>query len=231
VSAAGTLVVFAKRPQPGRVKTRMCPPLDPEQAAALYAEMLQDVLEASARMAAGLCLDPMLAVHPPEACGELARRCPSGFRVVPQRGADLAQRMARAVAEAAAAGASRILLRGSDSPTLERRVVEEALCALDHCDLVLCPDRDGGYGLVAVKRPHEGLFDHPMSTARVLEETLARAADLGLRAQTLAPGFDLDTVEDLHRLVALGPSTATALCPRTLRWLQTAGFEAGPASP
>jgi rSAM/selenodomain-associated transferase 1 len=223
VRPAATLVVFAKRPEPGLVKTRLCPPLDPDEAASLYAEMLRDVLTASADFAAALALDAVLAVHPPAACAELARRCPPPFRVVPQRGADLGGRMAHAVAESAAAGFQRILLRGSDSPMLERGAIEEALGALDRCDLVLAPDRDGGYGLVGLTRPHPGLFEHPMSTAHVLDETLARATARGLRARTLAPGFDLDTGEDLRRLAALGATSAAALCPRTLHWLEAHG--------
>jgi rSAM/selenodomain-associated transferase 1 len=227
---AGVLVVFAKQPVPGLVKTRLSPPLSPEAAAALYAEMLADVLEASARFAAELDLDPVLAVHPPAACAELARDCPAGFRAVPQRGADLAERMTRAVAEAAAAGARRILLRGSDSPMLERRTLEQALAALDTHELVLCPDRDGGYGLVGLTHPHPGLFDHPMSTASVLEQTLARAVDRGLRTRTLEPSFDLDTLDDLQRLAALRGSPAAALCPRTMSWLEEHGMAASPAA-
>ena len=171
----GVLVVFAKRPTPGRVKTRMCPPLSPEQAAELYAAMLQDVLVASQAAARMLGLDPVLAVDPPGSAPDLARMCPAGFRVVAQRGADLSERMAWAAAEAAASGATRILLRGSDSPALSAEGIGAALAALDEHDLVICPDRDGGYTLVGLRGVTPGLFDHAMSTASVLVHCIASA--------------------------------------------------------
>ena len=216
------LIVFAKRPVPGRVKTRMCPPLSPEQAAEFYAAMLQDVLETSAEAARQHDLDPVLAVDPPSAAADMVFMCPPGFRVVAQRGADLAQRMRWAVAEAAASGASRILLRGSDSPTLGAEGMGQALTALGEHDLAVCPDRDGGYNLIGLRGATPGLFDHEMSTGRVLDDTLANARAAGLRCHVLSPGFDLDTVADLQWLAeAAGAIPQGALCPRTLEYAET----------
>jgi rSAM/selenodomain-associated transferase 1 len=223
----GVLVVFAKAPRPGLVKTRMTPPLSPEQAAELYACMLDDVLRASARFCAELDLDAWVAVHPAEACAEIAARAPAGFRAVAQRGAGLGPRMEWAVREAAAAGASPILLRGSDSPALGRELLEAALAALARADLVLSPDRDGGYQLVGLRAPAPGLFAHPMSTSRVLEDTLARARARRLRAQLLEAGFDLDRPADLRRLAGARSPSVTDLCRSTLAWLD----QQGPWSP
>ena len=86
MSTRGVLVVFAKLPRAGEVKTRMCPPLSLEDAASFYSAMLDDVLEATAVFAPGLGLDPVLAVHPGQGCRELALRAPAPFRVVRQRG-------------------------------------------------------------------------------------------------------------------------------------------------
>ncbi len=218
----GILVVFAKAPRPGEVKTRMTPPLAPAEAAALYACMLDDVLEASAALAAEQGLEPVLAAHPAEACAELARRAPRAFRVVAQRGRDLGARMEWAVAEAAAYGASPVVLRGSDSPALAGAVLGAALEALAEADLALSPDRDGGYQLVALRRPAPGLFAHPMGTPSALEDTLARARSLGLRARLVAPGFDLDTVEDLHWLAEARRAGLALGCRRTLALLDDA---------
>lgn len=215
----GVIVVFAKAPRPGAVKTRMVPPLSPEQAAELYAELLCDVLEATARFASDLGLAPVVAVDPGEARREIARAAPASFRVVAQRGSSLARRMAWAVGEAAAAGAQRILLRGSDSPVLDRSTVGDALLALDDSDLVVCPDRDGGYNLIGLRRPASGLFDHPMSTRTVLRDTLANARALGLRARELEPSFDLDRVEDLRWLARARVEAVAGLCSRTLAYL------------
>lgn len=213
------IVVFGKAPKPGAVKTRMCPPLTPEQASELYTQLLDDVLETTAAIAARLGLDAVLALHPPAACAEIAARAPTGFRVIAQCGAGLAERMSWAAGEAAATGADRVLLRGSDSPVLSQQAVELALASLDDHDLVVSPDLDGGYGLIGLRAPTPGLFDHPMSTHTVLEETLANAARAGLRVHRLAPSFDLDRVEDLERLRDAALAGHADTCPRTIAYL------------
>ena len=219
IDRAGLVVVMAKAPRPGAVKTRMTPPLSPEQASELYARLLSDVLDATAAAARACGLEACLAVHPPDACGELSHGAPRAFKVVPQRGAGLAERMAWAVDEAAAGGARRILLRGSDSPTLGRETFERALVALEAREVVLCPDRDGGYNLVGLRRPVAGLFEHPMSTGSVLADTLANAASLGLRTEVLDPGFDLDTIDDLRWLAAARARGDAGMCAKTLAYL------------
>lgn len=227
---SGTLVVFAKRPEPGLVKTRLCPPFRPEQAAAFYAAMLDDVLEATARWAPALGLAPVLAVHPPEARAQLARRAPAPFRVVAQRGRDLSERMESAAAEAAAASGSPVLLRGSDSPTLAEDALRAALRTLsDGADLVLSPDRDGGYNLAGLARTAPGIFAHPMSTGTVLADTVARARARGLRVELLPPGFDIDTAEDLRLLAEARQREAALPCPRSLAYLDACAL--WPAQP
>jgi rSAM/selenodomain-associated transferase 1 len=218
-AARGVIIVFAKAPRPGQVKTRMSPPLTPEQAAGLYSQLLLDVLEVTGALAPRLELEPVLAVSPPEACAELADLAPTPFRVVAQRGASLSQRMAHAVAEAAAGGATRILLRGSDSPLLDESIVKRALVALERVDLAVCPDRDGGFNLIGLRKPAPGIFSHPMSTPSTLGDTLENAASLGLRVDVQEPSFDLDCAGDLD-LLARARSAATArLCARTLAYL------------
>jgi rSAM/selenodomain-associated transferase 1 len=218
-ATAGTIVVFAKAPEVGRVKTRLVPPFSLEQSADFYAAMLADVLAATADFSRELGLTPVVAVHPWERRGSIVRIAPSQFRVVPQRGVDLAARMTWAVREAAAAGAQRILLRGSDSPTLDGEAVRGVLDALGELDLVFRPDCDGGYSLVGLRRPAAGLFDHPMSTRSVLEDTLAHAERLGLRTCVAEASFDIDSAPDLCRLAAVRRAGITALCPRTLAYL------------
>lgn len=221
---AGRLIVFAKAPEPGRVKTRLCPPLTPEQAAEFYACLLADVLDVSARAASALGLEPVLAVHPPERVPDLAHRCPPGFRVVAQRGVDLGERMAHAAAEAFAAGARRVLLRGSDSPAVDEATLAAALAALNRSDLSICPDRDGGYSLVGLRAPSPGLFDHPMSTGSALAETLRNAERLGLRTHLLPAGFDIDRSEDLRWLATERARGAPMPCRRTLEYLDVRGL-------
>jgi rSAM/selenodomain-associated transferase 1 len=221
--ATGWIVVFAKQPLPGSVKTRLVPPFTHEEAALLYDAMLADVLELTARAAAALGLEPVLAVDPPHARHDLASRAPASFRVIAQRGPDLGSRMAHAVDEAAAAGATPILLRGSDSPALGEETLAAALAALEDSDLVVCPDRDGGYNLIGLRRPAPGLFRHPMSTASVLTDTLANAASAGLSHAVLESGFDIDVASDLQWLEEVRED-ARPTCPRTLDFLDSRGL-------
>jgi len=215
----GVLVVFAKEPRAGHVKTRMTPPLAPGEAAALYACLLDDTLETMALAAPAVQLEPVLALHPAESVTSFARRVPREFRVIAQRGRDLPERMAWAVAEAGAAGALPILLRGSDSPTLGGDTLAAAIEGLEQADLVVSPDLDGGYSLIGLRVPASAVFAHAMSTPSVLDDTLARATQLGLSTRRLPPLFDLDTVQDLAALRA-ARRTCTALpCPRTLAFL------------
>lgn len=216
--ARPALVVFAKWPEPGTVKTRLCPPFTSREAADFYAAMLDDVLESMARLAPPLGLECALAVHPPEALGAFTARAP-GWRIFAQRGADLSARMECAAASELARGAPRVLLRGSDSPVLGAETLRAALSALERADLAFCPDRDGGYNLVALRRFAPGLFAHAMSTASVLEDTRAAARALGLSCALLAPGFDVDTAADLALLREARARGAAALAPRTYAWL------------
>lgn len=218
------VVVLAKAPVPGRVKTRMIPPFTPDQAAGLYAAMLADVLEATGEFAARRGIEAVLAVDPPELCGEMARRAPPGYRVVAQRGPGLAARMGWAMSELAAAGCDGVLMRGSDSPALDTPTLDAALDALAEGDLVLCPDLDGGYSLVGLRRPAPGLFDHPMSTGRVLDDTLTNARRLGLHPRVLPPRFDLDTAADLAHLARARDDGAADGCRRTLAFLDEGGL-------
>ena len=195
----------------------MSPPLGLDECAELYRAMLTDVLAASEEIARALDLTPVLAFYPPDAVAELIGHTPAGFRLQIQRGADLGERMANAFAEAAAAGAERILLRGTDSPALDPAVFEDALSRLDSGDdLVLTPDQSGGYVLIGTRTPQPEIFEVAMSTADMLEQTLRVADVLRLRSSTTTPGFDLDTVDDLRRLSALTSAQLSDRCPRTV---------------
>lgn len=216
------LIVFAKRPEPGKVKTRLCPPFRPEQAAAFYACVLEDVLEATAAFGAELGCALRLAIHPDEAVDAPGVEVPTSFERVSQRGEGLAERMENALMDAAAEGFGPILIRGSDSPAMDGPVVARALQALEKVDLALCPDLDGGYNLVAFREAVRGVFDHPMSTGRVLEDTVGKARELGLRVALLPKGFDIDTANDLQHLAARRKGLRT--CSRTFAFLDTEGL-------
>jgi len=222
---SGALVVFAKEPRAGAVKTRLCPPFDPREAADFYACMLDDVLEHSAALAAVTGLTPFLYVAPAASVPALAARAPAGFETRPQSGADLGARMEGAVRELAAAGFTPIVLRGSDSPALDAASLDDALHALEAgADVVASPDPDGGYGLVALREGWAGLFEHRMSTGSVLEATFARAEAQSLRCARIRSGFDIDTAEDLDRLREARTLHGDLPCPRTLAFLDERGL-------
>jgi len=207
------LALFAKAPVPGQVKTRLCPPLLPAQAAELYEAMLLDILDQHRGEPCDLAL-----WHTPAAASDWFRAAaPSAYRLLAQQGSDLSARMRWLFRHHADEGYTRIVLRGTDSPTLPSARVPEAFAALaSGADIVLCPDRDGGYNLVGLRRPVDALFELEMSTSSVLEGTLARAGELGLRTELLAAHHDVDTEADLALLAGELCETRT---PRTRAWL------------
>jgi rSAM/selenodomain-associated transferase 1 len=206
------LVYFAKAPLPGTVKTRLCPPLTPAQAASLYQAMLQDVLAGAQPKA----VRSFVYGWPPAELAALESLVPRGLPVRPQHGVDLGERMARCFAELFAAGHMPIVLRNTDSPDLPAPFVEQAFEALRgaHADVVLGPDRGGGYYLVGLRQPAAELFvGQPMGGATVFAETCARAEALGMEVLTLQVHDDVDRVDDLRRLQARGAP------PHSARWL------------
>ena len=221
----GWLIVLAKAPEPGKVKTRLSPPFSPVQAAELYRCLLLDVLDESSLAAASIGCEAVLAVDPPGAAAEIVSRAPAGFRAIAQGAGELGARMNHVARQAGAAGAPFALLRGSDSPCLDRASLREATIALANSDLVVCPDRDGGYNLVGLgpraleRGPSGGLFDHPMSTPVALRNTLAHADRLQLRAQLLPAGFDVDRFDDLRWLADARRRNRETPCRRTLAFL------------
>jgi rSAM/selenodomain-associated transferase 1 len=204
------LALFAKAPVPGEVKTRLAPELTLERAAELYEAMLLDVLEQHARER-----DCELALWftPDDGADWFAKHAPPAYRLLHQRGPTLAERMCALFQFHAAEGFERIVLRGTDSPTLPVERVAQAFAALDHSPLVLCPDRDGGYNLIGQSSPHDALFELELSRANVLGATLARARELGLSVELLPAHHDVDTWQDVLRL---GAELDPALTPRTL---------------
>ena len=195
---------------PGAVKTRLAPELGAERAAAFYEAMLLDVLEQHA--GASDC-ELALWFTPDESADWFAKHAPPRYRLLQQRGRDLAERMRALFQSHAAEGFDRIVLRGTDSPTLPAARVAQAFAALEHAPLVLCPDRDGGYNLIGQSAPHDSLFELELSRASVLAATLTRARELGLRAELLPAHHDVDTWADVARL---GAELDAERTPRTL---------------
>ncbi len=196
------IILFAKAPIAGRVKTRLIPALGHEGAALLARRMLDHALNIAGAAAVGsleLCASP-LPTHPDWQGISL----PAGIETSDQGDGDLGVRMARA-AQRGLAGGQNVLLIGADCPALGAQHLRAAAAALlDHenpYDAVLLPAQDGGYLLLGLKTHAASLFeDMPWSTAQVAELTLQRMTALGWRVSVLEPLPDIDRPEDLIHL-------------------------------
>jgi hypothetical protein len=191
------LIIFAKEPVPRQVKTRLSPPLPPALAAELYHCFLKDILEEMTGLDG---VDAAVAYDPPSAGKFFERLAPEGVKLVPQAEADLSERLIEACNWGFAQGYAAVLMRNSDSPDLPGSIVREGMEALlgGRTDVVLGPCPDGGYYLVGLEKPHPEIFHQvSWSTASVLEQTLARAEDAGLRTYLLPPWPDIDAWDEL----------------------------------
>ncbi len=217
--------IFAKRPVPGAVKTRLVPPLSGAEAAELARCMLFDGLERLERWSGEDPLGPVLAFAPAEERPWFDAHVPPGVELVPQRGADLGERLAAHFEDEARRfpGASLVVV-GADAPLLARSLPYAAHAALaGGADLVLSPDLGGGYALVGLRAPRRELFTAvPMSSASMFERTRALAAELDLTTALLPPTGDVDVAGDLERLwgelATLAPGDPDRP-ERTARWL------------
>jgi rSAM/selenodomain-associated transferase 1 len=195
------VALIAKSPVAGQVKTRMQPPLSPGEAADLACRLLLDAHDQAAATGA----DVWCSYTGP--AGPLRGLLPATTRLLEQRGADLAARLAAAQADLFAAGYRAVMLFGADCPTVGAAELVRAFDLLrrDPDRVVLGPAADGGYTLLAATRPTSHLFDGvEMSTTRVLADTLARAGAAGTPVTLLAPRHDLDTAADLVAALEAG---------------------------
>lgn len=185
------VVLFAKAPRPGLVKTRIAAELDAPAAAAIYRVLLQRTLATLHRFPGELRFTPA------DARDEFQAWLPHGWTLADQGAGDLGVRLRRAVEHALANGAQAVLLLGADCPAVEAGDVTEALHALENHDVVFGPASDGGYWLLGVRQMHPFLFEKmPWSTSSVLPLSLERAREAGLRTHLLRELRDIDTLED-----------------------------------
>ncbi|MFE0877232.1 DUF2064 domain-containing protein [Streptomyces smyrnaeus] len=219
---ATTLLVIAKEPVPGKVKTRLCPPCTPHQAARLAAAALHDTLEAVRAMPARR---RVLVLS-----GRPGTWLPDGFDVVPQRSGGLDERLAGAFAEA---GTGPALLVGMDTPQLTPALLAPALGpdSWQECDAWFGPALDGGFWALGLARPDPALLRGvPMSTPTTGRAQLARLAHKGLRVCRLPPLRDVDTAQDAAQVAAEAPGSRFAATAAALAALRPEHVPAVPAS-
>lgn len=211
------LAIMTKVPRPGRVKTRLSPPLTPAEAAALNVCFLRDTAAAIAQAGGksqGIgCYTPL---GEEEVYTDIF---PSDFELIAQREGDFGERLISATEDLFAVGFSAVCLIDSDSPTVPASAFAEAVGILSQPNecMVLGPSDDGGYYLIGMKQPYRRLFQNiDWSTDRVLAQTQERAAEAQLRVHLLPGGYDVDDRGTLRRLCQelLGPNESSACATR-----------------
>jgi rSAM/selenodomain-associated transferase 1 len=242
------LAVMTKAPQAGRVKTRLVPPLTPEDAAELNKCFLRDTAAVISSACSGGLRPPNSAndrLHPgahraPLQCCGIAVYTPVGaessydgilpadFSLLPQRGDKFGERLYFAAEDLFRCGFESVCLIDSDSPTVSAKNFTEAVELLSTSDdrVVLGPSDDGGYYLLGLKEAHRHLFEQiDWSTERVLDQTIQRATEIGLEAKLLPTGYDVDDAPSLRRLCdeLLGDKSGSTpdIAPNTRAFLKT----------
>jgi uncharacterized protein len=198
---SNTLVIFAKAPLVGQVKTRLCPPLLPEEAAELARCFLVDMVERACRLPT---VQVYLAITPAESEPLFRSLLPFPVEYIAQHGGSLGEREYNVFDDLLQRDATRIVLIGSDIPTLPLSHIQEAFYHLEdsHCDAVFGPSSDGGYYLVGMHVLHPELFENiPWSTPSVMAETSAQARKHNLNVALVPSWHDVDDKDDLSRLI------------------------------
>ncbi|HKS75922.1 MAG TPA: TIGR04282 family arsenosugar biosynthesis glycosyltransferase [Terriglobales bacterium] len=215
---ARTLVVMAKAPRPGLVKTRLIESLPEEAVTAFYRCLLDDTIA----LARSLTAVKVAVMCPHSDVGDLTGMMGNGIQVVAQQGEGLAAGLTSVFGHFAGRKQS-VIAFNSDSPHLPKTVLEDAFDTLASRDLVVGPTDDGGYYLVGAKSSHPTLFaGDNMGTTSALESLLMRARKLNLSVGFTDLFYDVDVAADLLRLAAelkLVPGRA----PRTAGWLKQWG--------
>lgn len=197
------ILVFAKRPAAGRVKTRLTPPLPPDEAAAVYEACMRDVLGAAARQRARI----EIWYHEDNLAEEYFRAELPHIPAHAQIEGDLGAKMADAFERSFDSGAQRVIIIGTDSPTLPESVINSAFDDLHEVDAVIGPCIDGGYYAIGMRSTVRAFVpavfsDTTWSHADVFKTTLARIAARSLSSRVLPGWYDVDTIEDLRQALA-----------------------------
>src|SRR5262245_10701471 len=209
-----TLVIMAKAPRPGMVKTRLTQSLPSPAVTALYRCLLQDTIT----LAKSLNGVEVAIMCPASDTDELQPLLGNTVPIVEQKGEGLAAGLTSVFAHFAASGLHHVIAFNSDSPHLPVTCLQSAFQALAVRDLIIGPTHDGGYYLVGARAAHETLFENDgLGTKSALERLLARAKVLELSTGLTEPFYDIDVADDLIRL-APELRLAPARAPRTAAW-------------
>jgi uncharacterized protein len=194
---------MVKAPRSGQVKTRLVPPLCAEEASRLSVCFIKDVAANLLAASASVSVDCYAAYSPPGCEALLREFLPQQVRMLPPRSVGLAESLPDAIEDLMTAGYEGACLVNADSPTLPTSLLVDAITSLRAPGdrVVLGPATDGGYYLIGLKHPHRHLFhDIDWSTDRVYQQTVERAASIGLELVTLPAWYDVDDAASLSWL-------------------------------
>jgi rSAM/selenodomain-associated transferase 1 len=196
------VAIICKTPMPGKSKTRLSPPLAPEECAAISACFIRDLGQTIGSLAADGDVAAAAVYTPFGTEPALRRLLPEGFHFMLQGDGDLGARLLKGTADLIDAGFGGAILVNSDSPTLPKSILRQAVDAVRQGDnVVLSPALDGGYTLVGLSQPHARLFDNmPWSTPEVYDLTLARAREIDLPVVNVPGWYDVDDAESYAML-------------------------------
>lgn len=214
MSGERALVIMARYPEVGAVKTRLAATCGSARATDLYRAFIAD-LDARFR---GRPRRLVWAYHP--AASAFPSIVHAGAQCLAQEGEDLGARMHGCFRRLCTAGFASVVMIGADVPHVRDAWIDEAEARLNEVDVVLGPSADGGYFLVAMRAPHDIFSGIVMSTPQVLVQTRAKIAAAGLRLHLLQPSFDVDELGDLERLRQdLSDPALAQQVPATVAWL------------
>lgn len=189
------IVIMAKQPQAGITKTRLCPPLQPQEAAALYEALLRDSIDLVVRLKN---VDLAVAITPAEAEDYFRSITPEGTLLMPVTGADIGACLSQSIQQLLDQGYHKVLAFNADGPSLPPDYLVEAVRRLDRCDVVFGQGVDGGYYLIGLKQPCPQLFTGiAWSTGSVLAQSIEQAGRLGLDIELTPAWYDVDNASDL----------------------------------
>lgn len=195
------LIVFAKEPQAGKVKTRLCPPLTHEEASDLYRAFLKDSFEQYSRLSAAIDMDVWAFVAQGRQFFDEFLTGLNIKNIAVQTGNDLGEKMYRAFQEIFDQGYHHAVVIGTDHPTLPDAMIHEAFEQLERYDGVIGPASDGGYYLLGIKQLQKAYFTEiAWSTGRVYETTQARFDRLRETCFRLPEWYDVDDIASLERM-------------------------------
>ena len=221
------IIVFVKKPIPNQVKTRLIPILTAEQAASLYSAFLTDWCKTLSTLSE---IELVIAYSPPESLSDFENLIGKHVTYIPQNGIDLGERLTNATMWGAEKGYEKIIIVGSDSPTLPKSFITDAADSLDTKDIVIGPSMDGGYYLIGFSKTtltkivpaiFEGIA---WSTSHVLQQTITCIQTNKVSLELLPPWYDVDTPEDLAllrtHLQAIRLAEGSTQADKTNRFIQ-----------